>query len=235
VSLPVPADPTEPDPAESDPAESDPADSDPADSDPAPVADPAATGGRRKTARVAVEWGVILVVAVLAAILIRSFVFQPFFIPSGSMEPTLKVGDRVLVNKLSYDLHGVHRGDVVVFKKPPDDTTPGITDLIKRVVGLPGEIISARNGQVYINGRLLPEPWLPKVDQGVTTFPPTGSIPGCGAIAGGGCLIPAGEYFMMGDNRTDSSDSRIIGPIPKRLFIGKAFVRVWPLSRLGTL
>jgi signal peptidase I len=223
VSLPVPADPAERDPERD------------SEAVPGAVPAPADTGGKRKATRVAIEWGVILVVAVLAAIIIRSFVYQPFFIPSGSMEPTLKVNDRVLVNKLSYHLHSVHRGDVVVFKKPPDDTTPGITDLIKRVIGLPGEIISARDGQVYINGRLLNEPWLPKVDQDVTTFPPTGSIPGCGAIAGGGCLIPAGEYFMMGDNRGDSSDSRIIGPIPKRLFIGKAFVRVWPVSRLGTL
>jgi signal peptidase I len=223
VSLPVPADPAEHDPPGHGPPAHDPAPV----ADTPPLADTATTGGPRKTARVAIEWGVILVVAVLAAILIRSFVFQPFFIPSGSMEPTLKVNDRVLVNKLSYDFHSVHRGDVVVFKKPPSDTTPGITDLIKRVIGLPG--------QVYINGRLLPEPWLPKVDQGVTTFPPTASIPGCKPIAGGGCLIPPGEYFMMGDNRTDSSDSRIIGPIPKHLFIGKAFVRVWPLSRLGTL
>ncbi len=93
--------------------------------------------GRRRV-RVAVEWAAILVVAVLAAILIRSFVVQPFFIPSGSMEPTLKIGDRVLVNKLSYDFHSVHRGDIVVFEKPPDDNTPGVTDLIKRVIGLPG-------------------------------------------------------------------------------------------------
>ena len=77
--------------------------------------------------------------AVLAAILIRSFVVQPFYIPSGSMEPTLHVGDRVLVNKLSYDFHAVHRGDIVVFKKPPNDTSPGVKDLIKRVIGLPGE------------------------------------------------------------------------------------------------
>ena len=85
-------------------------------------------------------------VAVVAAILIRSFVVQPFFIPSGSMEPTLKVGDRVLVNKLSYDFHSVHRGDIVVFTKPANDNSPGVKDLIKRVIGLPGETISAQNG-----------------------------------------------------------------------------------------
>jgi signal peptidase I len=200
VALPVPADPTAPNPA--------------------PTPDPSGPTATHRRARIVIEWGVILVVAVLAAILIRSFVVQPFFIPSGSMEPTLKVNDRVLVNKLSYDFHSVHRGDVVVFHKPADDTTPGITDLIKRVIGLPGETISAQNGQVYINGRPLAEPWLPK---GVTTgtFGPT--------------VIPDGEYFMMGDNRGDSSDSRIIGPIPKRLFIGKAFLKVWPLTRIGTL
>jgi signal peptidase I len=101
----------------------------------------------------------------LAAVLLRAFVVQPFSIPSGSMEPTLKVHDRLLVNKLSYHLHRVGRGDIVVFKKPADDTTPGITDLVKRVIGLPGETISANDGQVYVDGRYLPEPWLPEVDQ----------------------------------------------------------------------
>src|SRR5579872_6565957 len=118
--------------------------------------------------RVVIEWVAVLAVAVIAAVLIRAFVLEPFFIPSGSMEPTLQVGDRVLVNKLSYDLHSIHRGDVVVFKKPANDFTPGIKDLIKRVIGLPGETISGENGAVYINGRRLKEPWLPK---GVTTSP----------------------------------------------------------------
>ncbi len=213
MSVPLPAEPTE------------------RDAPPAP--EPARKGRSRSRARIFIEWGIILAVAVLAAVLIRTFIVQPFYIPSGSMEPTLNVGDRLLVNKLSYHFHSPRRGDIVVFKKPADDTTPGITDLVKRVVGLPGETISARDGQVYINGRLLPEPWLPRVDQGVTTFP--SSIPGCLPASGNGCRIPAGEYFMMGDNRTDSSDSRVIGPVPSKLFIGRAFVRVWPLSRLGFL
>ena len=185
---------------------------------PAPA--PAPAERKRKSVRVAIEWGAILVVAVLAAVLIRSFVVQPFYIPSGSMEPTLNVGDRVLVNKLSYDLHAVHRGDIVVFKKPANDTTPGVKDLIKRVIGLPGETISGRAGHVFINRHELAEPWLPK---GVTTAPFPSTV------------IPQGDYFMMGDNRGDSADSRIIGPIPKSLFIGRAFLRVWPLSRIGTL
>jgi signal peptidase I len=192
----------------------------PAAPDASPEPEAARPGRKRKSVRLVIEWGVILVVAVLAAILIRSFVVQPFFIPSGSMEPTLAVGDRVLVNKLSYDFHPVHRGDIVVFSKPPNDTTPGVTDLIKRVIGLPGETISGQNGQVYINGHPLAEPWLPKGDT-TQPFPAT--------------FIPRGEYFMMGDNRGDSADSRVLGPIPKHLIIGRAFLRVWPLSRIGTL
>jgi signal peptidase I len=199
----------------------------PAPNDPAPVDVPSTAEvpppkPHSKRRRAIIEWGIILVVALLAALLLRTFVIQPYFIPSASMEPTLKVGDKVLVNKLSYDLHSIHRGDVIVFKKPPDDNTPGIKDLIKRVIGLPGESIAGRNGQIYINGNLLREPWLPKVDQDTTsTF---GPIP-----------IPAGEYFVMGDNRSDSSDSRVFGPIPKSLVVGRAFIIVWPLSRIGTL
>ena len=109
-----------------------------------------------------------MAVALLAAIVIKTFLFQAFYIPSDSMEPTLKPGDRVLVNKLSYDLHAVHRGDIVVFKRPPNDSSPGIKDLIKRVIGLPGETHRGQNGQVYINGHELTEPWLPK---GETTAP----------------------------------------------------------------
>ena len=173
-----------------------------------------------RTRRAVAEWVVILAVAIGAAILLRTFVVQPFYIPSGSMEPTLMVGDKVLVNKLSYDFHPVHRGDVIVFRKPPNDYSPGIKDLIKRVIGLPGETISASNGSVYINGHRLNEPWLPK---GVTTaaFPPV--------------HIPKGEYFVMGDNRGNSADSRVIGPISGSLIVGRAFLIVWPIGRINTL
>jgi signal peptidase I len=199
-----------------------PAPNDPVPVDATSVPEVPAPKPRSKRRRAIIEWGVILVVALLAALLLRTFVIQPYYIPSASMEPTLKVGDKVLVNKLSYDLHSIHRGDVIVFKKPPDDTTPGIKDLIKRVIGLPGETITGKNGEIYINGNLLREPWLPKVDQDTTsTFGPV--------------TIPAGEYFVMGDNRGDSSDSRVFGPIAKKLVIGRAFIIVWPLSRIGTL
>ena len=188
----------------------------PVGADPGPP--PPVTG--RRSHRTIIEWVAILVVAVLAAILLRSFVVQPYYIPSGSMEPTLKIGDKVLVNKLSYHLHGVHRGDVVVFKKPPNDYTPDIKDLIKRVIGLPQETISAQNGHVFINGRQLNEPWLPK---GVVTsdFAPV--------------HIPSGDYFVMGDNRGNSADSRVIGPIAGNLIVGRAFLIVWPIGHIGSL
>jgi signal peptidase I len=205
VSLTAPGEPAPPNPA---PAGTGP---------PEPVIAPPRTNRRRKTI---IEWVIILLVAVLAAVGLRTFVVQPFYIPSGSMEPTLIVGDKVLVNKLSYDFHSVHRGDVIVFKKPPNDFSPGIKDLIKRVIGLPGEAISARQDSIYINGQKLKESWLPK---GVTTadFGPV--------------RIPSGQYFVMGDNRGDSADSRVFGPITKNLIIGRAFLLVWPVSRIKTL
>lgn len=194
---------------------------------PASVSDQAVDGAggpppapSRRSRRTIIEWGAILVVAVLAAVLLRSFVIQPYFIPSGSMEPTLRVGDKVLVNKLSYHFHGVHRGDVVVFKKPPNDYTPDIKDLIKRVIGLPNESISAQGGHVYINGRELKEPWLPK-NVVTTNFGPV--------------HVPPGDFFVMGDNRTNSADSRVIGPIPGSLIVGRAFLIVWPIGHIGTL
>jgi signal peptidase I len=175
---------------------------------------------KKRHTKALIEWGIILAVALLAAVLLRAFVVQPYFIPSGSMEPTLHINDKVLVNKLSYDFHSVHRGDIIVFSKPGNDFSPGIKDLIKRVIGLPGETISGQDGAVFINGVKLKEPWLPKGSV-TDSFSPV--------------HIPSGYYFVMGDNRGDSADSRVFGPIPKHLIIGRAFLRVWPLSRLGFL
>jgi signal peptidase I len=176
-------------------------------------------GGReRSSTRNVVEWVAIIAAALLVAVLIKTFLFQAFYIPSGSMEPTLRPGDRVLVNKLSYDLHAIHRGDIVVFKRPPAEANdPTIKDLIKRVIGLPGDTISGHDGQVYINGKVFKESYLPR---GTSTadFPPS--------------TVPKDQYFVMGDNRGNSKDSRYIGPIPGHLIVGRAFVRVWPLSKL---
>jgi signal peptidase I len=168
------------------------------------------------------EWVAIVVVALGAAFLIKTFLIQAFYIPSPSMVPTLQVKDRVLVNKLSYDLHAVHRGDIVVFTRPPNEgpSDPAIKDLIKRVIGLPGDTIEARDGRVIINDHPLREPYLPA---GVVTL----NLPRI--------TVPAGQYFVMGDNRLDSKDSRIFGPISRHLLVGRAFVKVWPLSSIEFL
>jgi signal peptidase I len=213
----------------------------------------AGAGSKRSSgARSIIEWVVIIVAALLVAFIIKTFLVQAFYIPSASMEPTLKPGDRVLVDKLSYKLHSVHRGDIVVFKKPADDDDPGVTDLIKRVIGLPGETISCEQGsttgctdsEILINGKPISQPWL-KTSQSLGVDPFTSPGPqitnqnelGVYDCANKGtpqnfCVIPKGDYFMMGDNRGDSSDSRAIGPIPKHLIVGRAFALVWPFSRL---
>jgi signal peptidase I len=185
---------------------------------------PAANARWRPSRRAIVEWVVIIVLAVVAVLAIRTWAIEPFWIPSASMSPTLKDGDKVLVNKLAYDFHSVHRGDIIVFATPAAEKPldPGVKDLIKRVIGLPGETIMARGGYVYIDGKLLAEPWLPKQDVGVTS-------------SFGPVQIPAGYYFVMGDNRDDSSDSRVFGPIPRHLIVGRAFVRIWPVSRWAFL
>jgi signal peptidase I len=195
--------------------------------DAAPVRDAASPADgappRSNAKRRAIEWGVIVVVALTVAVLLRVFVVQSFFIPSGSMTPTLQVGDRILVNKLAYRLHGVGRGDIIVFRAPPKVATTCDTtdqDLVKRVIGLPGETISDRNGLVYINNKVLPEPWLPKNDP--NTF--TASF--------ASVHIGANSYFVMGDNREDSCDSRYWGTVNRSNIIGKVEVRIWPLGRI---
>ncbi len=171
---------------------------------------------------------IVVVVALAAALLLRTFVVQTFYIPSGSMEPTLQIGDRILVNKLSYHLHGVDRGNIVVFRRPADENCggPPVADLVKRVIGLPGETISLSGGRVLIDGKPLAETWLPTSVQG-TTFPgPAGTAYSLTKPY----VIPSNHYFVMGDNRADSCDSRYWGPIAKSLIVGKVDVRVWPIT-----
>ena len=139
------------------------------------------------------------------------------------MEPTLQIGDRILVNKLSYDLHGVDRGDIVVFSRPPAENCggPEVNDLVKRVIGLPGDVLSLSGGYVYVDGKKLDETWLPASEQGVTTAGPTGNSSNLARPY----RVPANDYFVMGDNRTDSCDSRYWGPISKSLIVGKVELR----------
>ena len=178
-----------------------------------------------------VEWVAVIVGALVVALVVKTFLFQAFFIPSASMEPTLEEGDRVLVNKLSYDLHDIRRGDVVVFELPPDKVGPdGIKDLIKRVIGLPGDVIETRDGVVYVNDRRLEEPYLP--DGTLTGDPSNGNNPAIERQT-----VPEGSIFVMGDNRANSHDSRYAdrGPIPIDSVVGRAFVLVWPLGEIGSL
>jgi signal peptidase I len=194
-----------------------------------------ATGGAqgarkpKSTAKSIVEWVLVIGGAVVLAVIVKLVLLQAFYIPSASMYPTLQKGDRVLVNKLSYKLHDVNRGDVVVFERPPSETATNIPDLIKRVVGLPGEQIFFEGGHVYVDGQLLDEPYLPN---GVTT---TADNAPNKCPREDPCRVPDGDVWVMGDNRNDSKDSRYFGAIDESSIVGRAFVVVWPLSRLGLL
>jgi signal peptidase I len=188
----------------------------------------AARARRRRRARL--EWAVILIVTVVGTFLVRTYVVQSYRIPSDSMEKTLHGcpscnDDRILVNKLAYKLHGVHRGDIVVFKAPPTwAQRVGDEDVVKRVIGLPGDTVQCCDvaGNVMVNGKSLHESYVyvDGLDQ-KKQFPPQ--------------VVPKGELWVMGDHRNDSEDSRYLGPIPKSSVIGKAVMRVWPLSRIGGL
>jgi signal peptidase I len=208
----------------------------PVSAPPAPNATPGRASRRRRIA----EDVILVVLAVTVAVLVRSFVAQAYYIPSGSMEPQLHIDDRVIVSRLAYHLHAFHRGDIVVFEAPPGVETPaskpanfvaaafhdvgvaiGVTQdqsvLIKRVIGLPGDRVWATGGHIYINGDLLVEPYLPK-----------GTI----TSSFGPITVPKGHLWVMGDNRGDSEDSRYFGPIPERTVIGRAIWKVWPLWRV---
>jgi signal peptidase I len=214
-TIPSPQDATSPDPM--------PAGGPPHAGDVLPL-DSGATPKKSKPAwAVALEWGILIASALIIALLIKAFLFQAFYIPSDSMVPTLKTHDRVIVNKLSYKLHPVHRGDIIVFKSPPG-VDPTVKDLIKRVIALPGEIVEGRpDGHIYINGKRLDEPYLPK-----------GTEPGQSFRA---IKVPPDSYWVMGDNRKNSFDSRFFPEhfIRKKDIVGRAFIRIWPLNRLGIL
>lgn len=180
-----------------------------------------------------VEWVVIVVLALVAALLIKTFAVQAFYIPSASMEPTLMPHDRVLVDKLSYDFGSPHIGNIVVFRRPPGDTDLSIDDLIKRVVALGGDRLSVHNCGVYVNGTELKQGYLPSgwqlpTSHYCTTWPASSPLPNP-------YTVPKGDVFVMGDNRWDSYDSRYWGPLPESYIVGRAFMRMWPPSRIGFL
>lgn len=179
----------------------------------------------------------LLLTALVIAVVIKTFFVQPFWIPSESMLPTIEVNDRVMVNKLAYQWGEPQRGDVVVFRDPREEEvdesipeavirsvleavgirTRGHEDLIKRVVGLPGETVEVRDNQVVVDGTPLEEPYLPEVF--MPDEPPV--------------TVGDDEVFVMGDNRNASFDSRRFGPIPLEDLVGEAFITIWPISHVG--
>lgn len=190
------------------------------------------------------EIPLLLLLAVVIAFVVKTFVAQAFYIPSGSMIPQLDVGDRIVVSKVAYQLHDPRRGDVVVFDCPPRASCPpspgGILpvrilrgifeavglrqpsteEYVKRVIGLPGDQVQGARGRVYVNGRELVEPYLPTA----TVTADFGPV-----------RVPDDSFWVMGDNRSQSADSRVFGPITESSIVGRAIVRAWPIGSAAFL
>jgi signal peptidase I len=188
-----------------------------ADVGPAGDGAPPAAAPRRRW-RWLVEAAASIVVAVLLVTLTRMFAVETFKIPSGSMEPTLGIGDRIEVQKAFFSWHDIREGDIVVFSHPPLDRCPGpADDLVKRVIALPGQTIYSSGNSIYVNGRLLAEPYLPQDDSlGPAIASPQHPY-----------RVPAGDFYVLGDNRADSCDSRYWGPVKGSTIVGKAVLLWW--------
>jgi signal peptidase I len=171
------------------------------------------------------KWGEniqILILALGLALAIRTFVAEPRYIPSESMIPTLEIGDRLIVEKLSYRSHPPHRGDIIVFAPPPQLQEQGYGEeqaFIKRVIGLPGETIEIKDGHVFVDRQMLSENYLAEAPNYLMS--PT--------------IVPSAQLFVMGDNRNNSNDSHIWGFLPQVNIVGHACFRFWPLERFGGL
>jgi len=183
-------------------------------------------GSRRR--RIVLEYLIIAVAAVGIALLVQAFLVKPYRIPSESMLDTLRPGDRVFVNRFIYHFRDIRRGDIVVFEAPGSGLV-----LIKRVIGLPGETVTLKDGHVFIDGKQLGESYVRRLGAAAE---PTEPFPtGTPWALAQPYTVPAGCYFMMGDNRTDSGDSREFGPVSRGRVIGTAFFVYWPLTRIGIL
>lgn len=190
------------------------------------------------------EWMNAGLWAVVIALFIMSFIIQAFKIPSGSMEDTLLIKDHLFVNKFIYGLRvpfnkekrylmirTPKRGDIVVFEYPKDTSK----DYIKRCIGLPGDTLEIRDKQVYINGEPIKEPYKVHKDPNIYSNAAYVSVSRRNRDNFGPIIIPEAEYFMMGDNRDYSSDSRFWGPLQKKYVKGKALIKYWPPSRIGLI
>ena len=213
----------------------------------------------RSFTRQVAELPLLVLVAFVIAIVIKTFIVQAFFIPSGSMIPTLRVGDRVLVEKISYRLHDPRRGDVIVFAREILGPQPDVPwyqdarnflrelvglpvgdeeDFIKRVVAVGGDSIRYEGSprKLFVNDEQIEQPF---INRGIDRSSPTLTDKDCERldmdVSGDGCLVPAGRVFVMGDNRGNSQDSRFLGPIEEDKIIGRGFVLIWPLGHFGSL
>lgn len=179
---------------------------------------------QRTQMRAVWEWVFVVVIAIGAALLIRLFLFQQYYIDGPSMQTTLMPQDRVLVNKMSYKLHDIHRGDVIVFDRVTNEVQHD--DLIKRVMGLPGETLEIRSCIVYVDGVQVDEPYLnPEQTSQIEPSARCGSHTDMAPL-----VVPEHMVFVMGDNRVQSFDSRDFGPIDTDKVRGRAFVVIWPAS-----
>jgi len=176
---------------------------------------PVAGRARGRVLRAAWEFLHDLSVAVLFCFFLIAFVAQAFRVQGTSMEPLLLDGERIVVNKFVYRFQPIERGDVVVFWYPRD---PSVS-FIKRVVGLPGDVVEIRAGRLVVNGRPVPEAYLPEGFRDVDNYPPT--------------EVRKGFYFVLGDHRRSSNDSRTWGEVPEKYIYGRAVFRFWPFDRVG--
>jgi signal peptidase I len=175
---------------------------------------PEATQPLRRELR---SWGRDLVIALSLAVVIIIFFYQPVKVEGTSMTPLISDQERIFINKFVYRFEPIERGDVVVFWYPLDRSK----SFIKRVVGLPEDTVEIRDGQVYVNDKLLPEPYVPPESADFGSQAPE--------------RIPKGEYFVMGDHRISSNDSRIFGPVPRKFIYGKAVFAYWPVDHFGSI
>jgi signal peptidase I len=193
---------------------------------------------RRRMVRLGLRIVIVAAIAITATILLRTYVVDTYYIPSASMEPTLHGcpgcnDDHVLVDKLSYRTHDPHQGDIVVFHRPPAWQAVPDKTLIKRVVAVGGDRVRLTDGHVYVDNVLLDETYVNKAC-GAHPTQPEATDPTTGKLITS-WVVPDNDVFVMGDNRCDSEDSRMYGPVPNSSIVGRAFMIIWPVHRIGTI
>lgn len=179
--------------------------------------EPVAPASEDRHLRVLHSWVRDLFISIGISLFIILFVYQPVKVEGGSMEPGLQDQESIFINKLAYKLEDIQRGDIVVFHYPRDPRK----SFIKRVIGLPGDLVRVNDGRVYLNGRLTSEPYVPEAYLDSRSYPEL--------------KVPADSYYVLGDHRSMSDDSRDFGPVPRSYIYGKAVFGYWPMDKMGVL